>query len=79
MTQSMIERAARAISRVQWESLEDAVEPDDAWESCIQEARAVIEAMREPTAAMMIAMSKSRGEKASFQAAIDAALAEGER
>lgn len=82
MVESMVERVARAIAGCQQEI------GADKWRYCLPEARAAIEAMREPTDAMIMAAEWAEPEyreddrdmaiqfKAEWRAAIDAALNE---
>lgn len=83
MSESMIERVAKAIAKARggWHA------DEGQWRSCEDEARAAIEAMRDPTEAMTLAMLQAwetpPGEDAdssdmtpNWKAAIDAALAE---
>ena len=81
MVESMIERVARAICKSQTQT-------DRTWEAFLPEATAAIEAMREPTDAMVMAAEWAEPEyreddmdvgatyKAEWRAAIDAALNE---
>lgn len=74
-TPSMIERVARAIAKGEYGE-----NVDDVWHTCIDDARAAIEAMREPTEAMLDAGYGAEPTGAAlvapWEAMIDAALAE---
>lgn len=64
---SMVERVARAISRSQ-------VETERMWQSFLPEARAAIEAMRDPTEEMRMATGDGPNTSTRvYQAMIDAA------
>lgn len=82
MSESMIERVAQAIAKAQTQT-------ESMWQAFLPEASAAIEAMREPTEAMVDAggdeevfadgaayMSLGRVAVEAYQAMIDAALAE---
>jgi hypothetical protein len=87
----MIERVARAIARGRHglgdSEKENALAVDYHWQKYVMDARAAIEAMREPSKEMMRAMFEAMFEAkfdgtsapmigAGFEAAIDAALQE---
>jgi hypothetical protein len=80
MTEStMIDRVARALhARRHGEWYEGPLKMTDSQRGCLADARAAIEAMREPTERMCSAPEESRtvGARRSYQAMIDAALNE---
>lgn len=73
MAESMVERVARAICRAHGKWIED-----DSWRIYQDEARAAIEAMREPTDAMMRQMeiAGGAGMRGVWWMGVDAALNE---
>ena len=76
----MVERVARALAARKCGLVKDPYGerlPDDLWQQCIPDARAAIEAMREPTDKMLDAGPPfPYMDKGVWQAMIDAALSE---
>jgi hypothetical protein len=71
----MVERVAKAIGDHFYADVRPDTTPE-LWASCLDAARAAIEAMREPTAEMVAAVGSDYGAalEATYQAMIDAAL-----
>lgn len=73
----MVERVARAISaKHDWKEWEQTHDESPPWSPYIDDARAAIAAMRNPTEEMVIAVAQQYGPalEADYQAMIDGAL-----
>lgn len=77
-----LERAARAIYKLGDNGPYTLAEEDEQWHHHVDTARAVLEAIREPSEGMVDAAQVAHGPEATYRTAwrgmIDAALAEGE-
>jgi hypothetical protein len=87
MTSTMLERVARALCRLDGHPENATMDGKPLWQDYLPEARAAIEAMREPDEVMVEAMQAARNQQAMtvrdlvvmpWQAGIDAAVGEKE-